>query len=222
LKRAQQAVSTDAGEARGSERPWIPTPMPDPGLARGRTIRRLLGALSLALAAVGAAFLFVRRPASEEEAKASAAPVATARQPDSAAASAAPTELPLVVVPTPVRPRRAASSTDVVPQPQSQPQTAAAQVRAPAPAVPAAVPTAPPAPPPRLGPGHTYAGGVTLPGGERIELGGIAWSEQEPRALLNDRIVGVGGFVAGYSVSKIDPDRVELQKDGATIVLTVK
>jgi type II secretory pathway component PulC len=69
---------------------------------------------------------------------------------------------------------------------------------------------------------RTYAGSVTLPGGEKIELGGIAWSEEEPRALLNDRVVGVGGYVDGYSVSKIETDRVVLEKDGATIVLTVK
>ena len=31
-----------------------------------------------------------------------------------------------------------------------------------------------------------------LPGGEKIELGGIVWSETEPRALLNDRVLGIG------------------------------
>ncbi len=82
--------------------------------------------------------------------------------------------------------------------------------------------TAPPPPPPRLGSARSYAGSVALPGGAKIELGGIAWSETEPRALLNDRIVGVGAFVEGYTVSKIETDRVELQKDGATIVVTVK
>jgi hypothetical protein len=193
--------------------------MPDPGLARGRAIRRLLGVLCVALAAAGAGYLLLRRPAAEEMARTTAAPASTARPADAAASSVAPTELPLVLVPTPPRPRRAAPSAGVAPQGAA----AARAVEAPAPsAAVAAVPTPPPAPPPRPGSARTYAGGVTLPGGERIELGGIAWSEEEPRALLNDRIVAVGGFVAGYSVSKIDPDRVELQKDGMTIVLTVK
>ncbi len=94
---------------------------------------------------------------------------------------------------------------------------------APAPPLSSGSEPAPPAPhPPRAPASRTYSGSVTLAGGEKIELGGIAWSEEEPRALLNDRIVGVGGYVDGYSVSKIETDRVVLEKDGATIVLTVK
>jgi len=129
-----------------------------------------------------------------------------------------PTPLPVVMVPTPPRPSRRAA----LPSAPSEPVTAA---HAPAPP---AEPLAPGAETPvsrpltRLGPARSYAGGVTLPGGGRIELGGVAWSETEPRALLNDRIVAVGGYVDGYSVSKSETDRVELVKDGVTIVLTVK
>jgi hypothetical protein len=125
--------------------------------------------------------------------------------------------LPVVVVPTPPRVRRATPAAAApVPPRAVEGEADAAESQEPA----LASPPAPP--PPRLGSSRTYAGGVTLPGGEKIELGGIAWSEEEPRALLNDRIVGVGGYVSGYSVSKIEPDRVVLEKDGATIVLTVK
>ena len=80
-----------------------------------------------------------------------------------------------------------------------------------------------PAPrPAHLASGRSYSGSVTLAGGEKIELGGIVWSETEPRALLNDRVLGVGGFVEGYEVTRIETDRVELKKDGATITVTVK
>ncbi|HEY1435031.1 MAG TPA: hypothetical protein VGG65_06625, partial [Thermoanaerobaculia bacterium] len=70
--------------------------------------------------------------------------------------------------------------------------------------------------------GRNYVGSLALPGGGRLELGGIVWSETEPRALLNDRIVGTGAYVEGYTVVKIEEDRVVLEKDGATISLSVK
>ena len=70
--------------------------------------------------------------------------------------------------------------------------------------------------------GRTYAGSVVLPGGAKIELGGIVWSEAQPRALLNDRIAGVGAWVEGFTVAKIEPERVALEKDGLTILLSLK
>jgi hypothetical protein len=70
--------------------------------------------------------------------------------------------------------------------------------------------------------GKSYAGSVTLPGGAKIELGGIVWSETEPRALVNDRIVAVGAYFEGFTLSKIEENRIALEKDGATIYLTVK
>ena len=63
---------------------------------------------------------------------------------------------------------------------------------------------------------------MTLPGGAKIELGGIVWSETEPRALLNDRVAAVGAYVEGFTLSKIEQDRVVLEKDGVTISLSVK
>ncbi|MFY9552665.1 MAG: hypothetical protein WAU32_16080, partial [Thermoanaerobaculia bacterium] len=77
--------------------------------------------------------------------------------------------------------------------------------------------------PPALSPGgKVHAGSVTLPGGAKIELGGIVWSETDPRALVNDRIVGVGAYVEGYTVTKIEEDRITLEKDGAILVVSVK
>jgi hypothetical protein len=74
----------------------------------------------------------------------------------------------------------------------------------------------------RLVSGKTYAGSVALPEGARVELGGIVWSETEPRALLNDRILGVGGYVEGFRVESIETERVALRKDELTIFLSVK
>ena len=83
-----------------------------------------------------------------------------------------------------------------------------------------------PAPVPRasqaIANGKTFAGAVTLPGGAKIELGGIVWSETEPRALLNDRIAAVGAFIEGYSLTKIEENRVALEKDGVTIYVSIK
>jgi hypothetical protein len=70
--------------------------------------------------------------------------------------------------------------------------------------------------------GRTYVGVVQLPDGAKIELGGIAWSEEEPRALLNDRIVGTDAYVAGFTVAKIEENRVVLVRDGMTVYLAVK
>jgi hypothetical protein len=85
-----------------------------------------------------------------------------------------------------------------------------------------ASPTPVPHAPQAIANGKTYAGAVTLPGGAKIELGGIVWSQTEPRALLNDRIAAVGAFIEGFSLTKIDENRVALEKDGVTIYISVK
>ena len=206
--------------------------MPDPGIARAARLRRLAGLLCLVLAAAGGAYLWLR--SSGSTAALPARPVPTALPPMAANAAEVPTEVPVVVVPTPPRVRRAAAESEGAAPRQAAPPASStslvAAVPAPAPgsgtapaaAAPQPPQSAPHAPRPAAAGPRTYPGSVTLPGGEKIELGGIAWSEEEPRALLNDRIVGVGGYVDGYSVSKIETDRVVLEKDGATIVLTVR
>ena len=85
----------------------------------------------------------------------------------------------------------------------------------------ATTPAAPPAARP-LADGRTYVGVVQLPGGARIEIGGIAWSQEEPRALLNDRIVATGAYIEGFTVAKIEEDRVVLEKDGVSISISLK
>ena len=70
--------------------------------------------------------------------------------------------------------------------------------------------------------GKTYHGRIALPDGGSLELGGIVWSDAEPRALVNDRVVGVGAYVQGYTVERIEEDRVILEKDGKRVTISVK
>jgi hypothetical protein len=67
----------------------------------------------------------------------------------------------------------------------------------------------------------TFAGTANLPSG-KLDLDGIVYTEENPAALINGRVLRVGGFVDGYTVTKIQPDRVELKNENGTIVLTLK
>ena len=51
--------------------------------------------------------------------------------------------------------------------------------------------------------GKSYRGKVELPDGGSLELGGIVWSDADPRALINDRVVGVGAYVQGYTIERL-------------------
>jgi hypothetical protein len=209
LKRAQSAG--EGGPGPTADRPWSPTPMPDAGLARGLRLRRAAGAALLAVAAAGAAYLYLRRSPSGHSAERSR-PVASSLRPTAvpAAVVQAPTALPVVVVAPPRSRPSAAPPVLSTEAGQGAAGEGAAPVEAPVPRR------------GRLVPGKTYSGSVTLPEGARIELGGIVWSETEPRALLNDRILGVGAYVEGFTVGSIETERVELRKDDLTIFLSVK
>jgi hypothetical protein len=67
----------------------------------------------------------------------------------------------------------------------------------------------------------TYQGTANLPSA-RLELEGIVYSEGSPTALINGRVVGPGGYVEGYTVVRIERDRVELKGDDGSIILTLK
>ncbi len=77
-------------------------------------------------------------------------------------------------------------------------------------------PPAEPTPRPR-----TYTGTANLPSG-RLQLEGIVYSEASPTALINGRVVAPGGYVEGYTVLRIERDRVELKDEHETIILTLK
>jgi hypothetical protein len=73
-----------------------------------------------------------------------------------------------------------------------------------------------------LSDGKTYAGEVTLPDGPKIALEGIVFSETNPVALINGKVLPPGGVIEEFTIVSIKPDRVELNGHGVTIVVTLK
>jgi hypothetical protein len=69
---------------------------------------------------------------------------------------------------------------------------------------------------------RSYVRTIELPGGGSLELGGIAWSETSPVALLNGKAVGRGEVVEGCLVVEIEPAQIELRYDEQTIYLRLK
>ena len=78
-----------------------------------------------------------------------------------------------------------------------------------------------PAKKPSSGPGD-YLRKVEFADGSSLELGGIVYSEAAPFAYLNGRLVGVGEFVLGRRIDRIERDKVVLSGDDGTIVLRLK
>jgi hypothetical protein len=216
LKRAQAA--DEAASGKPAERPWIPTPMPDAGLARRRAMIRRL-AIAVTAAAIAVTGFFVLRRSASPGSVAARDGQGGGRSAAVAAPLTSPTPLQVLVeVATPTTPVPASVSTHR-PRPTrvAEPQASSGEATTEAaPPEPASKPSGP------IGNGRTYAGSVNLSGGAKIELGGIVWSETEPRALLNDHVLGVDSYVEGYRVAKIEEDRVALEKDGVTIYVTVK
>ena len=77
-------------------------------------------------------------------------------------------------------------------------------------------------PPRGVADGKTYAGEVTLPDGPKIELEGIVFSETNPVALINGKVLPPGGVVEEFTIVSIKSDRIELTGRGVTIFLTLK
>ena len=211
LKRAQEAARKEG--AAPQPRPWTPAPQPDAGLARRRRIVRTLAwsasiAAAVLLGAVGVRAVWnAAGPSQRPSAAPAAAPTARAPEPT----------LAETVVTTPMAAPPAAAVTRA-PRPSrtSMPEGVSIAGTAPEATLAPASPTRP------AGEGRIHVGALQLPDGARIELGGIVWSETEPRALLNDRIVATGSYVEGFTVSKIEEDRVVLEKDGVSITIRLK
>ena len=213
LKRAQEASQRE-GE-KSQERPWTPAPLPDAGLARRRAAVRL-GLRILGVVAGVVVLAFLGRLVWNSAAPDTPTPTSPASR---VAAVPAPTAVPTLsetLVPTPLA---TASSVAGAP-PSARPRPT--KVGIPQGEDVSASVVEVPAPPSVLEAGRTYVGIVHLPEGRRIELGGIVWSEAEPRALLNDRIVATDSYVEGFTVAKIEENRVALEKDGMTIYLVLK
>jgi hypothetical protein len=217
LKRAQAA--DEAASGKPAERPWIPTPLPDAGLARRRAVVRWMGIAAVVLAVAAAGFLVLRRASPSRTPFPAGSDNGVGRSAAVVPPASTPTPLQVVVeVATPTTPVPAS-----VPAHRPRPTRVAEPLASTGEATAEAPPPAPvPRPSGPIANGRTYAGSVALSGGAKIDLGGIVWSETEPRALLNDRVLGVDSYVEGYRVTKIEEDRVALEKDGVTIYVTVK
>ena len=70
--------------------------------------------------------------------------------------------------------------------------------------------------------GRTYVGEVTVPDGGKIVLEGIVYSETNPVALINGKVLPPGGVVEEFTIVSISSDRVELNGRGFTIFLALK
>ncbi len=67
-----------------------------------------------------------------------------------------------------------------------------------------------------------HSGTFVAPDGTRIELGGIVYSETNPVALINGRVLPVGGVVGSMTILSITENRVELAGDGARVFLSIR
>lgn len=75
---------------------------------------------------------------------------------------------------------------------------------------------------PAVARGRNYVREVTLPSGGRLSLDGIVYSEENPAAVINGRVVRTGSFVEGFEVVRIRSDRVELRDEETTLVILLK
>lgn len=215
LKRAQAAQ--EAGRQNG--RPWTPPPLPDSRAARSRGIRAAAwtGAGVLVLAAA----VLLWRPRNPAKPALLSAP---AKAPSAAAATLPPITSEVAVAPpsSGLPPGAIASSrgeTSARPAGKTLERSRATPAPVPAAAAPSAG-TRESRPHSALNAQErSYPGEMPLAGGGKITLDGIVFSEASPVAVLNGRVLPVGGFVEGYTVVKILPDRVELEADGARVFL---
>jgi hypothetical protein len=211
LKRAaSEGTRRETAAPPDAARPWTPPPLPEP---RRRTWPWAAAAAGIA-AAVTAALLWTREvkpPAPEPAGQRPAA----ASVPEPAATPAAVPARTTVALPgpggAPASAAKAPATARRVTQSRAGEASSAPQ---PAPASPGQESAAPEASAP--------APAVEAPAGVAgIVLEGIVWSETEPVAMINGRILRVGGAVEGYIITKIEPQAVELQGERGTIRLTV-
>jgi len=219
LKRAQAAQ----GAGRVNGRPWTPPPLPDSRRAarsRGSRIVVWTGALLL-LAAV----VLLWRPQHPVKPSLRSSP---GQAPPAAATTLPPITSEVVVVPPPrgvppgAIPSNPGEASARPPgkaheRPQATPAAGAAA------SIPSTGTPETRARPSMSAQGRSYSGELPLAGGGKITLDGIVFSETSPVAVLNGRVLPVGGIVEGYTVVKILPDRVELESaDGTRVLLTLR
>ena len=224
------------------EDPWSYAPLPDRRRV-GRELGPL-AAVAGGIVLLGGAAWFLWRPGAPETRRPAPAPAGmtarsaqeNARPSDSAAAPAAPVA-PAREGATRGGPTRADGSASGIGQPQERaPRDGRGGASPPLPVVlsagiasesprPAAanrsrtlLPTEGQGPAERrssAGGGKAHSGSFVAQDGTRIELGGIVFSETNPVALINGRVLPVGGVVGSMTIVAITESRVELAGDGA-------
>jgi hypothetical protein len=70
--------------------------------------------------------------------------------------------------------------------------------------------------------GKSYVRSAQLPGGRKLELRGIAFSDTQPVVLINGKVLSPGEGVEGYTVVAIEPQRVQLKGASGTLYLTLQ
>ncbi|MEO8430980.1 MAG: hypothetical protein ABI592_05675 [Acidobacteriota bacterium] len=237
LKRAREqareaAPAAETATRRGGADPWAYAPLPL-RRTRGKTLAVAAGIVLAVAGGAGAFFALRGRRPSPAVSRAPAAAGPAVRPPVSAPPSA---------LSSAAGPAAAVPSARVEPSARIEPRVSGAgptlraggaaadrsAARAPVPVSAAVAPKASPAaatvrlPPPRLADGRTYAGELTAPNGARVELGGIVYSEASPVALLNGRVLPVGGVVEGLTIAGIEENRVTMRGESMTVYLTLK
>lgn len=217
LKRAELEAARRDGLRSGAY-PWVPEHMP-----RRRRGGGAIAAVVLVLAAIGIGwFLWPRGAASVIQ-----NPKSEIQNPPAPVPKLETVEVPPPPVGQPSRvlsrDREAANANvgNEAKRPAPPFDTARARI---APAKEPGSGSAPAGSKPARGPadGKTYAGEVTLPDGPKIALEGIVFSETNPVALINGKVLPPGGVVEEFTIVSIKPDRIELNGRGVTIFVTLK
>jgi len=67
-----------------------------------------------------------------------------------------------------------------------------------------------------------YLREAVLADGKKLDLGGIAWSDTGPFALINGNVLGRGERVDGFLIVEINPKSVLLEGDNQSILLRLR
>jgi hypothetical protein len=223
LKKAEREAAAREAREKG-----LPIPLEAPtqpyrarrGQRRGRSLLIPLafagGAAAVVLAVVLARSSSPREAAHKGKTGAASAPQTPAPGPAASAPEHAPgapsTIPPAAAVPAPGT---------TPPLPKTTSKETRQQPSAREPAAPSAVPATAAVRPAAEAPRQTeYVRRVDFPGGGKLELGGIAYSEAAPFAYLNGKLLKVGEGTAGYTLVRIERDRVVVR--GAEGNLTIR
>jgi hypothetical protein len=235
LKRARDEAARQDDLERRAKRRWIPPEPPRPG-RRGLALAL---ALSSAAAMAGAGFWIARRSASRPALRAQTtnanrlplpAPPAPLPQME-VAPPTGPGNVPKLKVPVGEAPEPRETALSAAPAGRPRPATRPSRsdagephsARTPPPATETAIPPRSPAVVfERKSEPTSFVRVATLPGGTKIELDGIVYSETNPVALIDGRVLAPGAVVGDFQLVRIEQSRVQLRGAGKTIWITLQ